>query len=203
MVEHFVLATYARDAVITGHLGALRRALGALADYKYEHVSPGDWKPWIARMQAAARPGASATTLDEAALAVANTAAVCGECHREHRAGPQFPKDDDPDGEAGLSNTLSDRMERHVWAANRLWEGLIAPSDPIWRMGSAELANVPLKAPKEKPALSSQFVQQLRQVRELGDRARGASEPAERVAVYARVLSTCARCHEQEMKTTF
>jgi cytochrome c553 len=203
MVEHFVIASYARDAVITDHLGALRRALGALADYKYEHVAPGSWQPWIAKLQAAARPGAGAETLEEAARATASTAAVCGECHMASANGPHFTADYAADGDGGLSNTLSDRMERHVWAANRMWEGLIAPSDVAWRAGSNELASLPLKAPKEKPPLAPGFVRELRQLRELGDRARGATEPAERVQIYARLLTSCAQCHERETKTTF
>src|SRR5262245_53079650 len=100
-------------------------------------------------MQAAARRGADAESNGgmAIALALANTAAVCGQCHAAAGSGPSFPEADDADAELGLSDTLGDRMERHAWAANRMWEGLIAPSDSAWRAGSAELASVPQRAP--------------------------------------------------------
>lgn len=201
MFEHFAIANYARDALITGRIGPVRRALGALSEHRYEDVSPGEWRPWIAKLQLAAKPAATAETIEDAARAVANTAAVCGECHQARGAGPHFPEDYDPDSEMGLSNSVFDRMERHVWAANRMWEGLIAPSDRAWRAGSAELANVPLKAPRRNPPLSAAFSADLRSLRELGDQARSMLEPAERAQAYARFLVRCAQCHQREGTT--
>jgi cytochrome c553 len=198
MLEHFLIANYARDAVITGRLDALRRALKALSEYDYAHVATGDAQPWIAKLQLAAKPGATATSQEEAARAIADVAVVCGQCHAARGTGPVFPNAYDADSDMGLANTLGDRMERHVWAANRMWEGLIGPSDQAWRAGSAELASVPLKAPRHKPALSAEFAAELRQLRELGDHARSSTESAERAQVYARLLVHCARCHDRE-----
>jgi cytochrome c553 len=203
MVEHFVIVTYARDAIIMGNVAEMRRALGALADYKYEHVMPGDWQPWISKLQAAARPATTAKTLLAASQAIANTAAVCGECHIARGSGPQFPTADRQEPDSGLSNTLSQRMERHAWAADRMWEGLIAPSDAAWHEGVSELSTMPSKAPIEEPALSPEFMQELREIRALGAEARRAHDATGRAALYARVLTTCAGCHERELKSTF
>jgi mono/diheme cytochrome c family protein len=203
MVEHFVIVTYARDAVIAGKVTEMRRALGALADYKYEHVTPGDWQPWIAKLQAAARPAKTAKTLLEASQAIANTAAVCGECHVAGGSGPNFPTADGPEPDSGLSNTLSERMERHAWAADRMWEGLIAPSDEAWHEGVSELSTLPSKAPADQPTLSPEFARELRAVRALGAEARNTHDSSGRAALYARVLTTCAGCHERELKSTF
>jgi cytochrome c553 len=94
-------------------------------------------------------------------------------------------------------------MDRHAWAADRMWEGLIAPSDAAWHEGVSELATVPSKAPKEQPALAPEFVRELREVRALGAEARRAHDASGRAALYARVLTTCAGCHERELKSTF
>jgi cytochrome c553 len=197
MVEHFVLTTLARNALIVGRLETTRQALGALADHSYADTTPGDWRPWVDRLQAAARQVRSAKTPDEVARAVAGTASVCGECHRSRGRGPDFPQDYDADDDQGLSNTLSDRMERHVWAADRMWEGLTAPSDIAWNAGAGEVASLPSRPPTGKAPLPAGFAAALGEVRAIGSRARLAKQTAERVQIYARFIATCAPCHQR------
>ncbi|MFI5306640.1 MAG: hypothetical protein ACHQ53_04760 [Polyangiales bacterium] len=202
MAEHFAVATWARDAVINGNLDALRRPLRALADYRYASVAPGGWLPAIARLQEAAVLTAGAETLDLAASGVATMGRVCGECHRESHAGPQFVGDERNEGKS-KSDTLGTRMYRHMWAADRLWEGLTGPSDAAWRAGAEALARAPEQAPRADPPLSPQFVSALLQVRELGQRALEADSLADRANVYGVFLASCASCHAFQVGLAF
>jgi mono/diheme cytochrome c family protein len=202
MAEHFVVATWARDSVINGNLDALRRPLRALADYRYSQVAPGGWLPAIARLQEAARLTADAETLDLAAGGVAVMGRVCGECHRENHAGPRFIGGERDEGKT-KSDTLGTRMYRHMWAADRLWEGLTGPSDEAWRAGAQALVRAPEQAPRTQPPLPPQFASALLQVRELGQRALEADSLADRANVYGLFLASCASCHALQVGLEF
>jgi hypothetical protein len=89
-------------------------------------------------------------------------------------------------------------MRRHQWAAERLWDGLVVPSDEAWKWGATSLSEAPLapeqltpgKSPVPKVGELAQAVHAI---------ARQATE-VERVDVradlYGDVLATCAECHQ-------
>jgi mono/diheme cytochrome c family protein len=202
MAEHFAVATWARDSVINGNLDALRRPVRALAEYRYTTVAPGGWLPQIAKLQEAARLTADARTLDLAATGVATMARICGDCHREHGGGPTFVGSH-REAERPSSDSLGNRMYRHMWAADRMWEGLTGPSDESWHDGAAALAQAPEKPPRADPPLPPKFAAALQQVRELGQRAGEAETMEERANVYALFLATCAGCHAYQVELKF
>ena len=124
-----------------------------------------------------------------AAAAIADIGIACGACHKV-AGGPTAKADAPPSTDA----TLASRMRRHVWATDRLWEGIIVPSDASWKAGAAALSGEPF--PKE--------------VLDRGDvHARGAADrfkslvataaskkkPDERGQLYATLLETCSACH--------
>jgi hypothetical protein len=160
MRDHFADATAARDAVITGRLEAVRAPLEALANAERSPALPDDWLPWLEEMQAAARKGAQARTLDEAAAAVALLGGTCGECHRTTHGGvrdaasaaPAY----DPEGHKGLE----EKMARHKFSADALWLGLTGPEHQSWARGAEALMNINV------PSLVT-----LRGVPAIGDRA--------------------------------
>jgi cytochrome c553 len=202
MADHFVLVTFGRDAVINGDLEALREPLGALADYDYKRVAPGGWVPWIARIQSAARLTADATTLEAAATGVATMARACGGCHEATEGGPDFQTS----GGESISpptDTLDARMRRHIWAADRLWEGLTGPSAEAWADGASALAHTPSAPPVTDPPLPPRFVAALAQTRALAEHAAAAGSLAERANVYALLLASCAGCHAHGVELTF
>ena len=86
-------------------------------------------------------------------------------------------------------------MARHQWAADRLWEGLIAPSDQAWLSAAELLLEAPLAL------ADSQHTDQTRalteRVRGLGLEARSAARSGDRARIYAEFLGTCAVCHQQ------
>jgi len=94
-------------------------------------------------------------------------------------------------------------MYRHMWAADRLWEGLTGPSDEAWRAGAQALVRAPEQAPRTQPPLPPRFVSALRQVRELGQRALEADSLADRANVYGVFLASCASCHALQVELEF
>jgi hypothetical protein len=194
MHDHFQIARFARDAVIEGNLEALRAPLRSLADYRYDEVAAGGWMNGIAQLQAAARLTSEAETLTRAASGVATMARVCGECHRDQG----HPMNLAPQAIATVTpkaDSVTQRMQRHDWATERLWEGLVAPSDRAWQAGAAALAHAPARAPKPRRATPPEFAQVMSALRELGVRASAAHSLNERTDVYALMLATCAQCH--------
>ena len=77
-------------------------------------------------------------------------------------------------------------MARHAWAADRLWEGVIAGDTDRWRRGLAVLAERPFGAPPSK--LQAIAEAQL---------ASYATELAPRAAAYGTILLECATCHSR------
>jgi hypothetical protein len=196
MPQHFLIVAWARDAVVDGDLEDLREPLQALADYNYASVVPGGWMRGVAELQAAARLTATAENLTVAASGVAAMTRVCGECHEQqgHRLA-LFPEE--VATKTPKSDEFSTRMHRHAWGSERLWEGLMAPSDQAWQAGAAALAHAPVKAPKLPAGAPKEFAASLTKLRDLGLRATQATSADERSNLYALTLAMCADCHSQ------
>jgi hypothetical protein len=194
MTQHFLITRWARDSVIEGDVESLRKPMRALATYQYPADLPPSWTCSLTRLQEAARATAEAGTLDLAATGVAAMARVCGDCHLEHSGQPSLMKLSKEATPAG-PDTLSQRMNRHMWALERMWLGLTGPSDAAWNAGASALAHAPVKLKKAGGELSANFRDSLNEVRALGARAREAKTSQERADVYGRTLATCAYCH--------
>ncbi len=134
---------------------------------------------------------ADAPSLDEALRRAPRVATACAACHQAAErpvrwlAVPPLP--------SGFS-TPPARMSRHVWATDRLWEGLIGPSDERWRLGASVLAETPLPfAPRTDAPVLAARVQELARAQ----LATGASsQGTDRAADYSQLLVACAACHE-------
>jgi cytochrome c553 len=191
MLDHFLITSWARDAVVAGLLEPMKAPLIALADYQYGDEMPAGWAPRLAQLQAAARATSSATTLEAAAMGVATMGRICGECHTEKHAGPPvlpLPALD----QQSARDTVPERMERHMFAVQVLWEGLTVPSEPTWKSGADALLRAPEQLDQELPAT---FDKDLQVVHGLGVQARDATTLSERADVFGRLIATCADCH--------
>jgi hypothetical protein len=89
-------------------------------------------------------------------------------------------------------------MIRHRWAADRLWEGLIGPSDTAWTAGASALIDAPLytdaltrDVEQYEPVTALTWT-----VHDIGARALMESDLTARAALYGQLLGTCAHCHE-------
>jgi cytochrome c553 len=148
------------------------------------------WDVHAARVADAALRLTHARGLDEALRREARVAAECASCHTDLGATPMFapapllPRDD---------TTRAARMARHAWAADRLWEGLIAGDEDRWTRGLAVLADSPLPftALTDAPALATMLQ---RRAREQLD-TREMTLPDARATAYGEMLVTCAACH--------
>lgn len=155
----------------------------------------GAWTEQLRAVSEAARELRQAPDVNEAFRREVHVAAACARCHVDagrpqiFLAPPLAPLDD---------GTMAGRMRRHAWATQRLWEGVIAPSNDRWAAGLEVLASTPLvSSPSNLP--SNPPSNDLAKV--LQDRARTelARIPAvsidQRATAYGELLVTCAGCH--------
>lgn len=148
------------------------------------------WQREVDDVTEAARALVGAPSIDEACRREARLAGTCASCHLSTQAPPRFavPVVFPPD-----EPTLAARMARHQWAADRLWEGVVGPSEPRWRSGLDVLANTPLPFPRltDAPQLASQLQAFARTAI-----AQGATDSLEdRTHRYGEMLVMCAACH--------
>ena len=130
---------------------------------------------------------ASAPSIDEGCRREARLAAACADCHADAGVLPEFtqPPRLPPD-----ADTIKARMARHVWATDRLWEGVVGESDESWRAGTDVLAAAPLPwsvADRDRQALAARL-------QHAADTARNAPA-ADRPRQYGEILVLCAACH--------
>lgn len=132
---------------------------------------------------------ADASDTDEACRRAAKLAAACAHCHVETNTAAEFR---DPPGLPVDGTTIEARMARHLWAADRLWEGVVGDSDAHWRAGLDVLAVTPLPWSN----LDADRVALAKQLQSVATRARTQPAPIdERARIYGELLVTCAACH--------
>ena len=174
--ERYAFAPLMRDALVQGQLGRVRsyaRVTGML----------GGEDPHIERIATVAdsETGAAAAAL------IAGIAADCGGCHETAGAHRDRVRDYPPMG----SNLLA-RMGRHVWAAERLWEGLVWRSDEAWLAGASALGLDPFLTPANE---LQGLEERLAVVQGLAAEAADERHWPERADIYGRFLEGCADCH--------
>jgi hypothetical protein len=193
MTRHFEDSVRIKDAVIAGKLVEVRAPALRLLDG--EGDSPPSWRPFIAANIRRANELLVAVDLNAAAVAAAGLARTCGDCHAAI-LGPEFPIRVAP---TITSRDPKQRMRRHQWAADRLWEAMIAHSDAAWTAGAAALTDAALLRGDYPPdvEIEGDPIVVENQLRAFGARAANTSDWDERVLVYGGLLSTCAACHEE------
>lgn len=187
MQEHFAQVDAVRDALISGDLAAAQEAAQWVAGHEAMEGIPAGWEQHVTQMQRAAATVTQTDDLAAAAEATANMAGICGGCHMGLDEGAQFTIVLVPSEESGVVA----HMLRHEWAADRLWEGLIGPSDEAWSAGAAALGEAALE-PEESPDEVGTLA---RQVHELGAEASETLGFTARAALYGKLITTCAQCH--------
>lgn len=189
MESHWAQVGQVQTALVFGDLEGAREPARWLAEHpEHPDLPQGVMSP-VEDMRAFARSVIRAGSLADASRCAAEMGAACGRCHQASGGGPRLLQNTMPE-----TGTAPDKhMARHLWAADRLWEGLVAPSDQAWRLGANALAEDPLFV--ELGDQGSQEVLTLaRQVHALGATAR-ATQPDHRAGVYARLMVACAQCH--------
>ncbi len=154
------------------------------------------WKGQASLARSNARELAAAPNTDEACRRTARLAATCANCHIDARVGNMFgpPPPVPPDGKA-----LDARMARHVWAADRLFEGVIGASDNAWLAGLDVLAQTP--APFS--IVDADRIALAQRLQDLADSTRkhaAKDSSAERARAFGEILITCSACHTADRK---
>ncbi|MDJ0655415.1 MAG: hypothetical protein QNJ40_14730 [Xanthomonadales bacterium] len=181
MHERFAYAAMMRTAVIHGYPDRAKRHAGQLSE-----LLDGTESQSLADI---AGEAARAADDRELAVQVARVGEACGACHASNRVQPFFAsrQPQEPTGES-----LAARMGRHIWAADRMWEGLVSHSLASWQAGAKLLARDPF-------LMSSSSKVPAERVQEVSDLATEAAAPGswnKRAEVYGRFLATCVGCHE-------
>lgn len=196
MSSHFGAAYDVQSAVIRGDLKAVREPAAWLSEHDTPNVPVGS-EMYLTELQRAAQQAQDATTLDEAALAVGAIGRACGACHSEFLTGPEAIQP----AAAVSGDELSSHMARHAWATDRLWDGLVIPSNGEWVRGARALAEAPFEASAVAGDKSTDagYVKEIELLEnrshELGSKAAGLSDVADRVSLYGELLTTCGYCH--------
>jgi len=195
MFRHFALARDLRTFAVAGDLERLSVTARALVEAEETWGLPPGSDPYLEELRSAALRAADATTTADASFAVAELAAVCGDCHLaiDSDLGTRFqtatPYLDDP----GIrhQNYLS-------WVSRLLWDGLVGPSERTWTTGAGALVgpgSYPAPAARHVPeAVNAEAAAALE---DIGVQAVTAQDTRTRADLLARVWTTCADCHGQ------
>lgn len=190
MKAHFQDALLIRQAVIQGEPARAAEPAAVFKDLQDDlDKLPKGWRGFVERMQEAARRVTDSTSSAQAAAAAADLGVSCGMCHQAHGGPPASSAPLPPE-----ATTLESRMKRHVWAADRLWEGLFVPSDGAWNAGAKALSTAPFPDAVLKNggvharSAASEFAK-------LVSQAPTKKTADERAALYAQMLVTCGACH--------
>lgn len=194
MAEHYRDAVAIKEAVISGELHDARapaRRLQASVD-----AYPATWRPFVAANSANAAVMLTAKDRRVAGAAAAGLARTCGDCHAAMGVGPSFPAPHDMP--ASAAHDPRQHMQRHQWAADRMWEALIDRSEYAWMAGAAAMAVPPMaQADITRDVELTDDVAALgERVHELGAQAATTVGWDARAGLYGEFLATCAGCHK-------
>jgi cytochrome c553 len=190
MHENFGLLRAIEKLLVRGKLDEAKAFARAIAEAPDEPgFSPFGKRATEVRERAAAL--AAAPTVDEGCRREAQLAAACASCHVEAGVIPEF---DDPPHLPADDATVPGRMARHLWATDRLWEGVVGDSDQSWRAGLDVLAATPppwTKADHDREA----FARQLQRLATQARRTQATGHLGDKSRDYGDILATCAGCH--------
>lgn len=194
MHGHLDQISAVKAAVIAGDLDAAREPATWLAEHQQPPGMPDTWAPYMNEMRMQAKVAASATDLETVAAAVSEMARSCGDCHQASGFAVAFGFDQRPPED--VQNIMT-QMQRHLWAADRMWDGLIGPSDKAWGWGTEMLAEVTLTSAQvpTEPGDETRVDSLVQAIREVGNQGSTAPAGESRSAVYGKFLSLCANCH--------
>ena len=93
-------------------------------------------------------------------------------------------------------------MLAHQHAADQMLQGLITPSDALWREGATGLSTSPLDddAVPAEAKLGREAKASERRIHVLAVEARRVEAPAARAVFYGQILARCADCHAAHPK---
>jgi len=194
MHEHLTRIGTIKFAIVAGKLEDVREPATWLADHKTVEGLPADFEPYVAQIKTYARHVIEAQDLFSAAESVSKMAKICSDCHSANGVNLEFGYDQLP--REDIEDVVT-HMQRHQWATDRMWDGLIGPSDRAWSRGVDMLIDVPLLASDVTTATDNvaNIDEVARRIHVLGGIGAGTTTPDARSKLYGEVLGLCASCH--------
>jgi cytochrome c553 len=195
MTDHFANVSLLYGAAAAGDLVAVRAQARLLLERETGAGMPGKAQPYVEELRSFAGLASRAPDQQSGASAVARVAAACGSCHRAlNRKVPPDTLTGPPEGD----NPVETRMTRHQWAAARLWDGLVGPSDEAWQAGASVLRDAPMFTDRltEDVEQYAAVTKLAWQVHEVGALANTVTDQTRRADLYGTLLATCATCHD-------
>jgi cytochrome c553 len=197
MHGHFEDINAIQVALISGNLVEARK-LAAQVRLGFSGPAPEGWAPYIERSIASAEMLEVSDDLAMAARLAGTMANTCGDCHRSHdlvvieHVAIAPPAEED---------AFDNFMLQHRWAADRMWEGLIGPSDAAWQAGAKALQSTELSEEDigERLIVTPAISAILLQIRDDAKAATTTDGAEQRQELYGRFLAGCASCH-RDMK---
>lgn len=190
MTRHYEAALGMRRAVVKGEVKAFRESAEFIAENDIDSGAPESWKPHAEAMKASAGEARRADSVEQAAVALGRLGSSCADCHRA-LGGPKMILGEPPEPGASVKS----HMARHQWAADRMWDGLIAPSTSLWVKGAEVMADARLTAERMAPETP--------EVDAIARRVHFQANAARLLPVdewgkaYGEFVGTCAVCHEK------
>jgi mono/diheme cytochrome c family protein len=194
MHEHLTRIGTIKAAIVAGRLEDVQEPAIWLAEHETVAGLPAHFSSYVAQMREYAREAAAAEELTTAAASVSKMAKTCGNCHLVNDINLEFGYDQRPNGD--LQDIVS-HMQRHQWAADRMWEGLIGPSDAAWSRGTDVLIDAPLHASDVSTAADdlAEINKIAHRIHALGGIGTQTMTPDARSQLYGELLGLCASCH--------
>jgi cytochrome c553 len=196
MREHYDMFGAIQHLVIRNDLYDVRtiaRSIGAAPE------EPGldRWASQSALVRARADELAAAPGNDEACRRAARLAEACARCHVDAHVVPMFGS---PPPLPATGTDVRALMARHVWATERLSEGMIGAMNDSWLAGLEVLANTP--APwSEMDADRAALSRRMQTIAEQTRRQVAKNDLAAQARAYGEILVTCAACHAGDRAT--
>ena len=180
MHERFAYATMMRTALIHGFLDRAKRHASQLEGAVEQMATD--------TLREATERARDAEDLPEAAMATARIADACGACHQSREVTVVVLGEDQP----SWRDTVRARMGRHIWAADRMWAGLIGHDDGAWMRGAELLKSDPFLSTASSETIPAS---QLSALETLASEASVAPTWGARADLFGRFLGQCAACH--------
>lgn len=184
MQRHDERAERARWALVSGDLPSFKRALDGMR----VEALPGERADLGGALVQAAKAAAEHDTVAKAAEGLGQVGQACARCHEQFPAA-RYPATGYVEGD----RDVADRMQRHAWAVEAMWHGLVTPSVRAWEIGAKTLADPDLDLVAGFPD-SDAGRAQAHAFAQAASAARGI-DPAARPAAFGAVIAQCAGCH--------
>jgi hypothetical protein len=197
MVDHFGTALEARDLLIFGRTDEAREKLSWMATHDVNPALDPAIQMFAYGMKRDAGQVRNAHNAGQVGEALGQTLRWCGDCHVATDTQFDVRPEPVPGGDRVLQH-----MARHLWVANRLWDGLTIPSDEAWDQATAVLAEdaVHLEEVPHAGDRDAAVVAMAKLVHDLGLTAQEADAPIDKAEILGELYGTCADCHGEALE---